>query len=212
MKDTGGSLESLFGGIRFIFGHKDILGAISMDLFGVLLGGATALLPIYARDILHTGPWGLGLLRASPAIGALGMSAFLAHRPLTRNAGRTLYVAVAGFGLATIGFGLSRHIALSMTCLAATGAFDMVSVIIRQTLVQAETPDAMRGRVSAVNWVFIGTSNQLGEFESGLVAAWIGATASVVVGGVGTLAVVALWIWLFPALLRRDALVNPTAR
>lgn len=201
------TMDSVLGGIRFIRSKPDILGAISMDLFGVLLGGATALLPIYARDILHTGPWGLGVLRASPAVGALAMSVVLARNPMRRNAGRKMFLAVAGFGLATIVFGLSRNFALSFAALVVLGACDMVSVVVRQTLVQVETPDEMRGRVSAVNWVFIGTSNQLGEFESGIVAAALGATASVVLGGVGTLLVVALWMRVFPTLWQRDSLV-----
>jgi MFS family permease len=188
-----------------------VLGAISLDLFAVLLGGATALLPIFARDILHTGPWGLGLLRAAPAVGALAMSFWLARRALQRNVGRTMFVAVAGFGVATIVFALSRSMALSLAALFALGALDMISMVIRAALVQLETPDAMRGRVSAVNAIFISTSNQLGEFESGLTAAWFGAVASVLIGGIGTLVVVGLWMWWFPALRRRDRLHMPAA-
>ncbi|WP_230404737.1 MFS transporter [Nitratidesulfovibrio sp. HK-II] len=205
------TLRSLFGGIDYVRRNPVILGAISLDLFSVLLGGATALLPIYASDILHTGPWGLGLLRAAPAVGALCMSVYLARVPMRRRVGRRLFAGVVGFGVATITFGLSRSFPLSMAALAALGACDMISVVVRQTLVQLETPDAMRGRVGAVNSVFIGTSNQLGEFESGVTAAWFGATASVALGGVGTIVVALLWMRLFPALLRRDELVSTSA-
>ena len=183
-----------------------MLGAISLDLFAVLLGGATALLPVYARDILDVGPWGLGLLRSMPAVGAVGMALLLAHRPLTRHTGRRMFQAVAVFGLATVGFGLSTSLTVSLACLVVLGAADMVSVFIRQTLVQLETPDAMRGRVAAVNAVFIGASNELGEFESGTLAALVGAAPAVVAGGLGTLLVAALWARWFPALYRRDHL------
>ena len=202
------SLERLFAGIAFIRSKQAILGAISLDLFAVLLGGATALLPIYARDILMTGPWGLGLLRSAPAVGAAVVGLILARRPLERRAGPTMFASVAVFGLATIGFGLSTSIVLSLGCLLVLGASDMVSVVIRQTLVQQETPDAMRGRVSAVNSVFIGASNELGQFESGAVAALIGPVGSVVFGGIGTLVVAGLWIRLFPGLARRDRLIE----
>ena len=168
------TLKSVFEGIAYIRSKPDILGAISLDLFSVLLGGATALLPIYARDILFTGPWGLGLLRAAPAVGALVMSGYLVRRPFKRRVGRIMFTAVAGFGMATIVFGLSRSFWLSLAALTALGATDMISVVIRLTLVQLETPDEKRGRVSAVNFIFIGTSNQLGEFESGVTAAWFG--------------------------------------
>lgn len=198
----------LVAGIHFIRGNKVIFGALSLDLFAVLLGGATALLPIYARDILAVGPWGLGLLRSMPALGASATALFLAHWPLTRKTGRRMFEAVALFGLATIGFGLSENLALSLACLFVLGAADMISVFVRQTLVQMETPDAMRGRVSAVNSVFIGASNELGEFESGVLAAAIGTVGAVVVGGVGTLLVAGLWAWLFPELRRRDRLVE----
>jgi MFS family permease len=200
--------SSLLAGIHFIRSRPAILGAISLDLFAVLLGGATALLPVYARDILVVGPWGLGLLRSMPAVGALVTALWLTYRPLVRHTGRRMFQSVAIFGVATIGFGVSRNLALSMACLAILGAADMVSVFIRQTLVQVETPDEMRGRVSAVNSVFIGASNELGEFESGVVAAVIGTVASVVVGGVGTLLVAALWAWWFPALRERDRLLT----
>jgi hypothetical protein len=184
-----------------------VLGAVSLDLFAVLLGGATALLPMFAKDILHVGAWGLGLLRASPAVGALLMSLVLSRWPIRRRTGPLLLGAVAVYGLATLAFGLSTALSLSMLALAVSGAADMVSVVIRQTLVQLETPDAMRGRVSAVNSLFIGASNQLGEFESGATAAWLGPVGSVVLGGVGTLVVAGLWLRLFQALGRRDALL-----
>jgi len=199
-------LDSVFEGIRYIRSHPAILGAISLDLFAVLLGGATALLPVYARDILTTGPWGLGLLRSSTAVGALAMALYLARRPLKRRAGSLMFAAVALFGIATIVFGVSRSFALSLVALAVMGAADMVSVVVRSSLVQLKTPDAMRGRVSAVNALFIGTSNQLGEFESGVTAAWFGVVPSVVIGGLGTLAVVALWMRWFPELVRVDRL------
>ena len=161
-------LASVLAGIRFIRRQPAVLGAISLDMFAVLLGGATALLPIYARDILHTGPWGLGLLRSSTAVGALGMALWLAHHPLRGNAGRRMFAAVAVFGVATIVFGVSQSFVVSLLALTVLGASDMISVVVRQTLVQLQTPDHMRGRVSAVNSLFIGTSNQLGEFESGV--------------------------------------------
>ena len=208
------TLHSVFAGIRYIRGQPALLGAISLDLFAVLLGGATALLPIYARDILVTGPLGLGLLRSSTAVGALAMALWLMRHPIGRRAGRTMLASVAVFGAATILFGVSRSFALSLAALAVLGAADMVSVVVRQTLVQLKTPDAMRGRVGAVNALFIGTSNQLGEFESGVTAAWLGVVPSVVVGGVGTLLVVLLWARLFPELARTDrldaTLVPPT--
>ncbi len=201
--------EGLLAGLRFVFSRPTILGAISMDLFAVLFGGATALLPIYARDILHIGPWGLGLLRSSPAVGAAVMAFGLAQRPLARRAGARMFFCVALFGVMTIVFGLSRSFPLSLAALVFLGAADMVSVVIRQTLVQVNTPDEKRGRVSAVNSIFIGASNQLGEFESGVTAAWFGAVPAAVLGGVGTLAVVVLWIWLFPSLRHADRLDAP---
>jgi MFS family permease len=200
------SLESVFAGIRYVRAQPTLLGAISLDLFAVLLGGAAALVPIYASDILHIGPWGLGLLRSATAVGALGMALWLMRHPIGRRAGRTMLVAVAIFGIGTIVFGLSRSFALSLAALVVVGAADMVSVVVRQTLVQLKTPDAMRGRVGAVNALFIGTSNQLGEFESGVTAAWFGVVPAVVIGGVGTLVVVALWARLFPGLARADRL------
>ena len=198
------SWSSLFAGVRFVWQRKLILGASSLDLFAVLLGGAIALLPIYARDILHTGPVGLGFLRAAPSVGALGMSLYVTRYPLQRHVGKRLLGAVAIFGLATLVFGVSRSFWLSLLALAVTGAADCISVVTRSTLVQLETPDEMRGRVSAVNSIFIGASNQLGEFESGSTAALLGPVGSVVLGGVGTMLVAALWFKLFPALARRD--------
>ncbi len=201
------SLSTVFGGIAFIRSKPDILGAISLDLFAVLLGGATALLPVYALDILHGGPFGLGLLRAAPAIGALAMSLVLARRPITGRAGPLMFGAVILFGVASIVFGLSRSLPLSIAAMIVLGASDVISVVVRSTLVQLNTPDEMRGRVSAVNMLFIVTSNQLGEFESGSVAALLGsATAAVVLGGAGTLAVAVIWMALFPGLRRLDRL------
>jgi MFS family permease len=196
------SWSRLFGGVEFIRRDEALLGAISLDMIGVLFGGATALLPIYAQDILDVGPAGLGLLRTAPAVGALATASFLAWRPPRRQAGRTMLAAVGLFGLATLVFGLSRDLGLSLAALVVIGAADNVSVVIRQTLVQIETPDALRGRVSAVNALFVGTSNQLGEFESGLAAAWLGPVAAVALGGIVTVAVAALWGWRFPALRR----------
>lgn len=196
--------HTVFAGLGFVWRHKIILGATTLDLFAVLLGGATALLPIYARDILHTGPAGLGLLRAAPAVGALTMSLVLIRWPLHRHVGPKLMGAVAVFGLAMVVFGLSSHFGLSLLALAITGAADNISVVTRSTLVQLETPDEMRGRVSAVNSIFIGASNQLGEFESGATAALMGPVGSVVFGGVGTLLVAGLWFRFFPALAKRD--------
>jgi MFS family permease len=197
---------TVLAGVRFIWHRKPVLGAISLDLFAVLLGGATALLPMFARDILAVGPQGLGLLRAAPAVGALGMSVWLSRWPLQRHVGRTLLVAVGLFGLCMVVFGLSTSFWLSMLALAVSGATDMVSVVIRQTLVQMQTPDAMRGRVGAVNSLFIGASNQLGEFESGATAALLGPVGSVVAGGIGTVLVALTWRRLFPTLARSDRL------
>ena len=202
------TLQTLFAGVHFVRHHQVVLGAISLDLFAVLFGGATALLPMFAKDILHVGPWGLGLLRSAPAVGALLMSAALTRWPVRRHTGLVLLAAVGVYGAASLVFGLSAHLFVSMAALAVTGAADMVSVVIRSTLVQLETPDTMRGRVSAVNSVFIGASNQLGEFESGATAALMGPVGSVVLGGVGTLLVAGLWLKLFPALAQRDELVQ----
>ena len=200
------TLASVFSGFAFIRRQPAILGSISLDLFAVLLGGATALLPVFARDILHTGPWGLGLLRAGPALGALGMSILLAHRPLRQRVGRTMFRAVIVFGLATILFALSHWLWLSVAAMVVLGAADVISVVIRSSLVQIATPDEMRGRVSAVNGLFIGTSNQLGEFESGVTAALFGAVPAVILGGVGTILVALFWMRLFPALREADTL------
>jgi hypothetical protein len=202
----GMDLGSLFAGIRFIRAHPAIAGAISLDLFAVLFGGATALLPVYARDILVIGPQGLGLLRSAPAAGAVIVGLLLAHRSLGRHAGRTMFAAVGLFGIATIVFGLSRNFLISLLALAVLGASDMVSVFVRQNLVQRSTPDTMRGRVNGVNFLFIGASNELGEMESGATAAWFGSVEAVVLGGLGTLAVMALWLWMFPQLRRVDRL------
>jgi len=200
------SIESLLAGIRFIRSRPDILGAISLDLFAVLLGGATALLPVFAKDILLTGPMGLGLLRSAPAVGALLMSLWLARFPFERKVGRTMFTAVGVFGMAPIAFGLSTSFWFSLAVLVVLGAADMISMVIRSSFVQLETPDEMRGRVSAVNGLFIGASNQLGEFESGVTAHWFGTVPAVVMGGVGTLVVTGVWIKLFPTLAKRDQL------
>jgi len=195
-------------GLRYIRRNKLILGAISLDLFAVLLGGAVALLPVYAREILKIGASGLGILRSAPAVGAVIMALVVARWPLQRRAGAIMLWCVCGFGVFTVIFGLSRNVMLSLTALALIGACDMVSVIVRHTLVQLATPDEMRGRVSAVNVVFIGASNEVGQFESGLTAQWFGTVPAVVLGGLGTIAIVALWAWRFPALRRVDALVQ----
>jgi MFS family permease len=196
------SLRSLLAGAAFVWNTKLILATITLDLFAVLLGGATALLPIFARDILKVGPSGLGWLRAAPSLGALAMALVLAHRPPLRRAGRALLWSVAGFGAATIVFGVSENFYLSFAMLALTGAFDNVSVVVRSTLVQVLTSDEMRGRVSAVNAIFIGSSNQLGAFESGITAAWFGPVWSVVGGGMGTLFIVAIVMGIWPEVLR----------
>ncbi|WP_413733951.1 MFS transporter [Sodalis sp. RH21] len=205
------SFATLFAGVRFIRARPDVLGVISLDLFAVLLGGATALLPIFAKDILHTGAWGLGLLRGAPAVGALLVGFWLSRRSLERHVGMIMFIAVAGFGVATLVFALSSVLWLSLLALFALGAFDMVSMVIRGALVQLDTPDDMRGRVSAVNSIFINTSNQLGEFESGLLAAWVGAVPAAALGGIGTLLVVGLWMAWFPNLRRRQRLDNGSA-
>ena len=205
------TLRTLLAGVEFVWQRKALLGAVSLDLFAVLLGGATALLPMFAKDILHVGPWGLGLLRGAPAVGALLTSAVLTRWPLERRVGPTMLSAVALYGVCMVVFGLSTSFVLSLLVLAISGGADMVSVVVRQTLVQIETPNEMRGRVSAVNSVFIGASNQLGEFESGATAALLGPVGSVVAGGVGTLLVAAAWFRLFPSLSRRDKMVTPPA-
>jgi len=209
------SWTTVLAGIRYVFENKLVLGATSLDLFAVLLGGAVALLPIFARDILATGPWGLGILRSAPAVGAALTAILLAMKPLQRRAGRIMFACVALFGVATIAFGMSHSMVLSVVALFVIGASDMVSVFVRQQLVILATPEAMRGRVSAVNMVFIGASNELGELESGVTAQWLGAVPAVIAGGIGTLAVVAIWSFLFPQLRDvdrlRDVDAPPTA-
>jgi MFS family permease len=202
------TFKTVFAGLDFIWRKKLILGAISLDLFAVLLGGAVALLPVYAREILHTGPWGLGLLRTAPGVGAAIMAVALAHRPLRGHAGPTLLWAVSGFGVLTIVFGVSRSLTVSLIALLLLGASDMISVIIRATLTQLATPDEMRGRVTAVDMIFIGTSNEFGQFESGVTAQWFGTVPAVVLGGIGTLVVIALWTWLFPELRQAGELTS----
>lgn len=204
-------LHAAMEGVRFIFRSRIILGAISLDLFAVLFGGATALLPVFATTILHVGPTGFGFLRAAPAVGAALVAGYVARHSLQHGAGRLLLICVAGFGVATIVFGLSRNFIVSIIALVLTGAFDMVSVVIRNALVQLRTPDEMRGRVGAVENVFIGASNELGAFESGGVAALIGTQASVVLGGVATLVVIALWSLLFPELRQFEVLERDTS-
>jgi MFS family permease len=201
-------LERVKEGIRFVRERPVVLGAISLDLFAVLLGGAVALLPVYARDILHVGPLGLGILRSAPALGAAATAFSLARWPIQRKTGLRMFSAVAIFGVATIVFGVSRNIYLSLAALFVTGASDMISVFIRSSLINFATPDAMRGRVSAVNMLFIGASNELGEFESGTTAALFGTVPAVIVGGIGTLVVVALWMRLFPPLRDVDRLTD----
>jgi MFS family permease len=203
------NMQNVLAGIHYIWRQKIVLGSISLDLFAVLLGGAVALLPVYAREILHTGPWGLGLLRCSPGIGAGAMALLLAHRPLKGRSGVTMLWCIGAFGIFTIVFGLSHNLILSMAALVMVGATDMVSVMVRAILVQLATPNEMRGRVNAVDMIFIGASNELGQFESGVTAAWLGTVPAVVVGGIGTLVVTALWAWGFPEL--REATDRPTA-
>jgi len=198
------SLHTVLAGFRYIWRQKVILGSISLDMFAVLLGGAVALLPIYAREILHTGPWGLGLLRSAPGVGPALMAILVAHHPLRGRVGIIMMWFVAAFGVFTILFGISRNIVLSLVALLLVGASDMISIIVRGTLVQLATPNEMRGRVNAVDMLFIGVSNELGEFESGLTAQWLGTVPAVVLGGIGTLVVIAAWAWLFPALRNAD--------
>jgi MFS family permease len=205
------AFERAVAGIHYVKAHPIILGAISLDLFAVLLGGATALLPVYARDILDVGAVGNGLLRAAPALGAAVTGIWLGHRPLNQKTGTWMFGCVALFGVATIVFGLSENFAVSLVALVVLGASDMVSVFVRSTLIQAATPDAMRGRVSAVGMLFVGASNELGEFESGGAAHLVGTVPAVVIGGLGTLAVVGLWMWLFPALRKVDRLSDVKA-
>ncbi|MCX6105120.1 MAG: MFS transporter [Proteobacteria bacterium] len=204
--DSGTRWQRLLAGVHYVRAHQILFGAISLDLFAVLLGGAVALLPVYARDILHVGPLGLGILRSAPSVGASVMAIFLAFRPLKRRAGKSMLAGVFVFGLATCVFGLSTNFYLSLSMLIIIGAADLISVYVRQTLVQLRTPESMRGRVSAVNQVFIGASNELGEFESGMTANWWGAIPATIIGGLGTLIVVALWAWKFPKLRDADEL------
>lgn len=205
-------LERVKEGVRFVRLRPVVLGAISLDLFAVLLGGATALLPVFARDILHTGPIGLGVLRSGPAVGAALMALYLTHDPVRRGTGRKMFAAVAVFGVATIVFGLSKNFSLSFGALTILGASDQISVFIRTALIQYATPDPMRGRVSAVNMLFIGASNELGEFESGVTAALFGTVPAVLIGGLGTLAVAALWMKAFPPLREVDRLTDVQVR
>jgi MFS family permease len=199
------NLKTVLAGIAYIWKQKVVFGSISLDLFAVLLGGAVALLPVYAREILHTGPWGLGILRSAPGVGAGAMAILLAYRPPRGRVGATMLWCVTAFGIFTIVFGVSRSLIVSLIALVLVGASDMVSVVIRVTLVQTATPDQMRGRVNAVDMIFIGASNELGQFESGLAAHWFGTVPSVILGGIGTLVVTALWAWWFPALRRADS-------
>ncbi|MGH9654026.1 MAG: MFS transporter [Bryobacteraceae bacterium] len=199
-------LGMVLNGLRYIWRNKLVLGAISLDLFAVLLGGAVALLPVYAKDILHTGAMGLGILRSAPGVGAVVMGIAVAHWPMRRRAGAIMLWCVAAFGAFTIVFGVSRNLALSLAMLVLLGAADTVSVIVRHTMVQLATPDEMRGRVSAVNMIFIGASNEFGQFESGITAQWFGTVPAVVLGGIGTIAIVALWSWMFPSLRKLDRL------
>ncbi len=206
----GGGIEttnsSIFEGFRYLWREKLVLGAISLDMFAVLLGGAVALLPVYAKEILRTGPWGLGILRSAPGIGAGIMAIFIAYKPLRKNAGATMLWCVAAFGLFTVLFGISHSMILSLFALFMVGATDMVSVIVRGTLIQVATPDEMRGRVNAVDMIFIGASNELGQFESGVTAQWFGTVPAVILGGIGAIAVTGLWAWMFPQLRKVDQL------
>ena len=206
MEHRAASFDLVLEGLRYVWRAKLLLGSVSLDLFVVLLGGAVALMPIFAENVLHTGARGLGLLRAAPAMGALTVSVLLSFRPIRRRAGRTMFLCVAIFGAATIVFGLSRSLWLSLASLVILGAADMVSVVIRSSLLQLATPPSMRGRVSAVNSLFVGASNELGEYESGLTAQWMGPVRAVVAGGIGSLMVTGLWSAFFPALREADAL------
>jgi len=202
------TMTALLAGVRYVVNDRIIFGAVSLDLFAVIMGGATALLPIYARDILSTGAWGLGLLRAAPAVGAIFMTVWLARMPLRRRVGPALFSSVAAFGVATVAFALSHSFVVSVLMLAVSGLFDAVSQVIRATLVQMETPDSVRGRVVAVNTMFTNSSGQLGQLESGLVAAWLGAVPSAIIGGIGTIVVALAWMVLFPEITRIDNLEN----
>ena len=203
------NVANVFEGFRYIWREKLILGAISLDLFAVLLGGAVALLPVYAKEILDAGPWALGILRSAPGVGAGMMAIAIAHRPLKNRAGATMLWCVAGFGLFTVIFGFSRSFVISLVALFLVGATDMVSVIVRATLIQVATPDEMRGRVNAVDMIFIGASNELGQFESGITAQWFGAVPAVILGGIGAIIVTGLWAWMFPQLRKVNQLTMP---
>jgi len=203
------SWNEMLAGFRFIAGEKIVLGAISLDLFAVLLGGAVALMPIFARDVLELGPWGLGLLRAAPGIGAIGVAVWLAIHPIRHHAGTAMFIGVALFGLGTLIFGLSATPWISIAALMLMGAADMISVYVRETLIALWTPDEVRGRVNAVNMVFVGASNELGEFRAGTMAHAIGAVPAVVIGGIGTLAVAVIWSIGFPKLRKIDNLEAP---
>ncbi len=206
LERTPVTMTGLLAGVRYVVNDRIIFGAVTLDLFALIMGGATALLPIYARDILSTGAWGLGLLRAAPAVGAIFMTIWLARYPLRRRVGPALFSSVAAFGVATVAFALSHSFVVSILMLAVSGLFDAVSQVIRATLVQIETPDAVRGRVTAVNTMFTNSSGQLGQFESGLVAAWLGAVPSAVIGGIGTIVVALAWMVMFPEITRIDNL------
>ena len=200
------SLRSFFSGLEYVRSKPIIFGAISLDLFVVLLGGATALMPIFAQDILQTGPWGLGLLRAAPAVGAIIVSAVLAFYPLEKSVGKTLFGAIAVYGLATMVFALSSNLVLSLLALMVIGGSDVISMVIRSSLVQLQTPDELRGRVNAVNSLFTGTSFQLGEFESGVLAGFVGAVPAVLIGGIGSILVAGLWMVMFPSIRKLESL------
>jgi hypothetical protein len=200
------SFKTVLAGFHYIWSKKIILGSISLDLFAVLLGGAVALLPVYASEILKTGPWGLGLLCSAPGVGAAAMAIFLAYKPLRGRAGATMLWCVAGFGAFTIVFSLSRSLVLSLLALMLVGATDMVSVVVRGILIQVATPDEMRGRVNAVDMIFIGASNEFGQFESGVTAHWFGTVPAAVLGGIGAIVVTGLWAWYFPELRNADKL------
>ena len=202
------SLRSFFSGLEYVRSKPIIFGAISLDLFVVLLGGATALMPIFAQDILQTGPWGLGLLRAAPAVGAIIVSAVLAFYPLEKSVGKTLFGAIAVYGVATMVFALSSNLALSLLALMVIGGSDVISMVIRSSLVQLQTPDELRGRVNAVNSLFTGTSFQLGEFESGVLAGFVGAVPAVLIGGIGSILVAGLWMVMFPSIRKLESLTK----
>ncbi len=199
-------IDQILEGLAYLRGNRIVLGAISLDLFAVLLGGATALLPVFARDVLHVGSEGFGVLRGAPAVGGMGMAAWLATRPIRRHAGVKMFLGVAGFGLATVAFALSRSLWLSAGALAVLGAADMISVFVRSSLVQIATPNEMRGRVGAVSYLFVGASNELGEFESGVAARFLGPVGATLLGGLGSLGVTGLWAVIFPNLRKADRL------